>query len=177
MTQKKGIIVFSLVLVLLFLTGCSLDDTSDFDFGDIWQKILNLGNLSFIKDGENISTGAMVGFLRITIFILIFALFYEAASSFVFPNSRNIAIVVSLVLSIISAVLIPPSLLIGIASSYATIVSFVLIAVPVVAGLYGFFRIPTTNAGWITIRIIILIILLMVLFIMKKYALTLVTGV
>ena len=166
MKYKKGVVVTFLISLLSLLTACT---ATGLPSGiEIWNKILWFGSLGWLGHTDN----PMAGFMRIMIFILVFAILYELANLTGFLG-RNVAITIALVISLISAVFIPGSVLAGIGAAYGTIVALFLIGLPVVGGLYGFFRIPTTTRFHRFMRLVVLLILLAVLIAVKNHAVAL----
>lgn len=162
--NKAGII--GLLLVVLFLVSCTPDPGPS--ASDIWDTILNIGTLGFLGSGEE----GLVSLMRILIFILVFALLYMAASIVPGLNqNRNISIAVAAILSIISVIFIPSSVLIGVGAAYATLISVILIGAPIVGGLALFRMIPGETRGGIAVRCIVLLVLLAVLIAVKYHAL------
>ena len=166
--NKAGVI--SLLLVVLFLVSCTPDPGPS--ASDIWDTILNIGTLGFLGSGEE----GLVSLMRILIFILVFALLYMAASIVPGLNqNRNISIAVAAILSIMSVIFIPSSVLIGVGAAYATLVAVILIGAPIVGGLAIFRMIPGETRGGIAVRCIVLLVLLAVLIAVKYHALELMT--
>lgn len=162
--NKAGVI--GLLLVVLLLVSCTPDPGPS--ASDIWDTILNIGTLGFLGSGEE----GLVSLMRILIFILVFALLYMAASIVPGLNqNRNISIAVAAILSIISVIFIPASVLIGVGAAYATLVSVILIGAPIVGGLALFRMIPGETRGGIAVRCIVLLVLLVVLITVKYHAL------
>ena len=162
--NKAGVV--SLLLVVLFLASCTPDPGPS--ASDIWDTILNIGTLGFLGSGEE----GLVSLMRILIFILVFALLYLAASIVPGLNqNRNISIAVAAILSIISVIFIPSSVLIGVGAAYATLISVILIGAPIVGGLALFRMIPGETRGGIAVRCIVLLVLLAVLIAVKYHAL------
>jgi len=159
---KVGVI--SLLLVSLLLASCSPEPGPSGQ--EIWNKILWVGSLGFLGENDH----GLVSFMRILIFILMFALLFEGSK--VTGLSRNIAIVVSAVIAIMSSLFIPASVLEAIGVTYATLISIIFIGVPIIGGLLVFRMIPGTSRGWIALRIVILAILLTILYSIQYYAFT-----
>ncbi len=65
----------------------------------------------------------------------------------------------------------PAGVLAGIGITYGTITAFVLIGVPVLAGLYAIYAIPSTNRWLIGMKIAIIILLLIILRAVRFHAL------
>ncbi len=162
--NKAGVV--SLLLVVLFLVSCTPDPGPS--ASDIWNTILNIGTLGFLGSGEE----GLVSLMRILIVILVFALLYLAASIVPGLNqNRNISIAVAAILSIMSVIFIPSSVLIGVGAAYATLISVILIGAPIVGGLALFRMIPGETRGGIAVRCIVLLVLLAVLIAVKYHAL------
>ncbi len=166
--KKAGALVI-LLLLSLFLFSCGETNSgtasSDFTRVDFQNWIKDIGGLGFLGVTKD---NAFVSFMRILVGILVFTLLFEASRFLPFnPNAR---VAIAIIIALISVIFIPGTILAGIGAAYGTLVSFLLIGVPVVAGLYAFFMIPTTNWYLILIRIILLGILLWILLAVKKYA-------
>ncbi len=161
--KKAGVIV--LILFSLFLVSCTPASGPSAD--DIWDKLLWFGTLGFLGNNED----SLVGFMRILIVILVFALLYEGVK--VTGISHNSGIAVALVLAIMSGMFIPGAVLAGIGAAYATIISVIFIAAPIVGGLLAFRMIPADKPSYIILRIIVLLLLLMVLISVKSEAMDL----
>ena len=164
--QKRGLQIGLIVVLSLLVVSCA--QGQQLTLKDIWDAILSIGKLEFLGfAGEN----ALVAFMRIMIGILVFALLFEGSRAV--GLARNIGTVVALVLSIISVIFIPGSILAGIGGAYATLIAFVLIGVPVVGGFYVLIRIPSTSRGWIALKMVIIVLLIWILSAVKANALTL----
>ncbi len=95
----------------------------------IWYKLLNLGSLSFLLGGS--ADNQFCGFARLLLAVLIFSILYMGLS--LIPNmSRNIAITIGIVLTIISAVFTPCSILLAWGKTYSALFALVLIGGPIV---------------------------------------------
>ena len=108
--------------------------------------------------------------MRILIVILVFALLYEGVK--VTGISHNSGIAVALVLAIMSECSSREQFY-GIGAAYATIISVIFIAAPIVGGLLAFRMIPADKPSYIILRIIVLLLLLMVLISVKSEAMDL----
>ena len=162
--EVKRVIRSLALMPLLFLTACQSSSTGFPSFTDIWGRILGIASLGFLNTAANAEA-----FMRLMVFILVFAVFYEASRLTQFQP--NIRAVISLVLAIISAVFMPAGVLAGIGITYGTITAFVLIGVPVLAGLYAIYAIPSTNRWLIGMKIAIIILLLIILRAVRFHAL------
>jgi uncharacterized membrane protein YhaH (DUF805 family) len=89
-------------------------------------------------------------FIRILLWLLLFALFFAILKNLGEKSPfkrKNIAMTVSMILSLICAIFIPAPYVFLIAHSYGFVSSFILLAVPLVAIiLLGHFVFPTTEA-------------------------------
>lgn len=118
-----------------------------------WDTIKDIITLDFFNNIGISSTGDSVeGFIRLLILITLFALFFSASEKFL-KFGKNISVVIALTISLISTILIPGTLLLGIATTYSTIVYFILLGLPVFVGLWAYFTL--TEHPWIRIGILI----------------------
>lgn len=177
---KVGVV--SLLLVALLVASCA--PAPGPSGSEVWETILEIGSLGFLCKNEPVNLffglvtidrcnreAGLIALMRILIGILVFALLYMGTSAVPGLNqNRNIAITVSLILAVMSVIFIPESVLIGIGSAYATIISVILIGAPIVGGLLLFRMIPVNSRGGIGMRIIMLLLLIFVLTAVKNYA-------
>jgi len=164
MNQKRVLIGFSLLLLGVLLVSCS-QSAGQVSGKDIWDTIIKLGSLEYFG---LTGTNAVVSFMRVLVAILIFAILFEVSGLLNF--ARNVRIALAVILSVISSIFIPAEVLAGIGAAYATLISFVLIGTPLIAGLVAYFNIPHTTRGWIAIRMVILLLLLWILLAVKHHA-------
>lgn len=161
-----------LAILSLFLFSCLPSSTgSTFSFDEVINILKKIGTL-----GMPGSEQAMIGFIRFCVFILVFALLFEAGTRLNIL-SRRIAGVIAFVLALISAIGIPAAILAGISGTYAFVFSLVLIATPIVAALWAIYGpLPGFVHGRVLhlIRIVILIIALWILIWVKNQAASLV---
>lgn len=173
MNRKKGLtlLIFSLVLMSVFSSFASAD------LGELWDDVSDtlfrkIGGLEFL----GIETGtAFTGFLRLLIGIMIFAILYGVASQFEFIP-KNIAIVIALCLAVMSVVFIPTNVLAGISGVWATLFGLLFLGAPVALGIYGIYKMPSDNRGYILLKIIIIIFLIIILNSIKALAEKLAQG-
>lgn len=167
--MKRGYL-YLLVFLGLFLVACTSTD-GETTFSGIWKMIINIASLQVF----GLSGGTAIGaFMRVIVGILVFAILHWAAVSFVFtaPNARRTAMVVALVLATMTAIFIPDQIFAAIGGSYALAFSAVLIAIPVIGGLYLVLSdtiLPNTRFGNI-LRVLTLIIILWILIAVKEQA-------
>lgn len=175
--MKRGYL-YLLVFVGLFLAACaSPDESGETTFSGIWKMVVNIASLQVF----GLSGGTAIGaFMRIIVGVLVFAILHWAAISFVFtaPNARKTAMVVALVLATMTAIFIPDQVFAAIGGSYALAFSAILIAIPVIGGLYLVLSdtiLPNTRFGNI-LRVLTLIIILWILIAVKEQAVGLLKG-
>lgn len=166
-SKRSGVILF-LLIISLFVVSCA--PGQQLTLKSVWNDILSIGQLKFLL-GNAAPDNVIIGFMRLMVGILVFALLYEVSG--LLGLSKNVRITVAVIISIMSLVFMPGAVLAAIGGSYATVVSLVMIGVPVVGGLYVIFRIPSTSRGLIFVKIVILLILLFVLINVRDQALTL----
>jgi hypothetical protein len=168
MSIKKGGKVLVLLLILsLFVVSCtSIDSSDDISAKGVWDDIISIGTLDFLDDED-----AIFGFVRLMVALLVFAVLFEVSALLGF--SKNIRIVIATILAILPAIFIPNTILAAIGGTYALVVSFILIGVPVLGGGYALYRIPSTSRPLILLKISIILLLLWLLFIVKDHALEL----
>ena len=162
--KKSGIGV--LAALSSFLAACTSTAGASPTGLDIWKSVLWFGTLGFLGYSAD---GAMVGFMRIAVFILVFALLYEG-SRFLGFLGRNSRIAIALILSLISVIFIPGNVLAGIGAAYGTLVAFILLGSVVLGMGWLYFSIPTTGAGYRLIRVAVLLVLLFILISVKQHA-------
>lgn len=117
--------------------------------GGVWNKILMIGGLSFLQGF------GLIGFTRILIWILVFALFFavmtglgagrEGAQGVSAPFKffgRRQAMVVAAVLATISAIFLPAAAILAVGAGWATAVGLILIGTPIIGLGYVLWNIP-----------------------------------
>lgn len=164
MNCKKGLLILILLLGSMLLVSCGTD-RDDSEIGGIFDDIIDIGRLEFLGFYDD---NALVGFMRILVGILVFAVLFELAR--LVGMSRNIGITVAIIFAIMSVIFIPGSILAGIGAAYATLVAFVLIGIPVLGGGYALYRIPSSNRGLIFLKMGIIVLLLWILIAVRGQA-------
>lgn len=139
--------------------------------GNVWNKILSIGNLSFI------GVSGTAAFTRILIWILTFTLFF-ALSSVLSPSKdktplfgRSQAMVVSAALATISAVFLPVQAILAVGAGWATAVGLILIGAPVVGFAYMLWLIPgkgNETKFTVLVKLILTLILFWILSAMRN---------
>jgi len=135
--QKKAVLlgIFSLVALL---TGCQT-------LSNVGNTLVSIGNLDFLGIS---SGGAVVGLLRLLLWVLIFTLIYALISVASGSNKplgflkKNQAMVVAFVVATISAIFLPAEVILATGAGWGTVVAWVLIGVPILAVAYLLFEIP-----------------------------------
>lgn len=138
---------------------------------DTFKKIITM---QFLTDLLGPGTGAIVdpleGVVRFLVLVLLFTLFYKGAE--LLKLGRNISIVVSLVISLISVIFIPGSIIIAAATSYGVLVSALLLGVPVAILFVGYWIFKESH--WV--RFALMTLMAMILGQMKTHLTALAGG-
>ncbi len=133
----------------------------------IWQTILGIGSLQFLF-GNN-AEGQLCGFLRIIMIILIFTLIYFGLS--MIPGlTRGTAITLATILSIVSAVFMPCSIFLAWGTAYATLIAFVVVFGPALAGGAFLLMTPTPNRKIAFLKLAIVLILMWLVAVIGTWA-------
>ena len=159
-----------LLLASLFLVSCA--EGEEISLKGIFDSIVSLGRLDFIFGDASVMGGnSLVGFMRVMVVILVFAVLYAGLS--LVPGigqNRNITITISLILSIISVIFIPAEVMARIGTAYGTLASLLLIGVPVAAGGAALYFIPSTNRWLIAGKMVIIILMIWLLRVIVHHA-------
>ncbi len=139
MMKKENFFVLTLLL-LTFISAGSV--VAEIDIGKAVSQILDIGSLKFLFGAS--ADNQLIGFVRIVVAILVFALLY-LGSSMIPHMSKNIAITISILLSIITAVFLPKEVLLVFGETYATIFALIIIGGPIIAIMALCFFTPTPN--------------------------------
>ncbi len=165
--RKRGLVLVFLLLISFLIVSCA-EDTSNsdsFDFQDVVDKVIWVGQLNFLgDDGES-----FIGFIRILVAILVFAIIFELLN-FIEILGKNTAIVIAAIIAIISAMFIPGEILASIGAAYGAVVAFVLIGIPVLGGGYALYRIPSEHKWQILLKMAIIALLIWILMAVKTHA-------
>lgn len=133
--------------VTLFATApLALADIGD-TFSRVFSSIISIGNLSWLGISPS---SVVVGFTRLLIWILVFTIFYAVIHAFGQGKRSNVlgflnknqGMIVSAVLATMSAIFLPPALILGAGAGWATLVAFVLIGGPIVGIALLLWQIP-----------------------------------
>ena len=178
----KKLAVIGLLVLSMFIVSCGTDDSAGPSLSGVWTKVQEIASLKFLcstigatslkqKDcgaGDNI-----VALMRVIVCIMVFSLIFVGVN--MTGLSRTIAIVISLALTIMTVIFIPPQILVAVGGAYATIFSFILVGIPVFAGGIALYMIPSENGWQIGLKLAIIGLLLWVLIAVKDHALA-ITG-
>ncbi|MBI4981277.1 hypothetical protein HZC30_07030 [Candidatus Woesearchaeota archaeon] len=95
--------------------------------------------LKFLQDWGILNTviDPIEGFTRFLILIVLFAVLFKGAE--LLKLGKNVAIVIAIVFSLLTAIFIPGTILLAAAASYGTIFSLVLLGLPIGLGFAGYF--------------------------------------
>ena len=164
MIKKSGIVrisLFSVLFSLLFPSSYAASSPAD-----ILQ--LPIGVYSFLsKNLLGLASGSQnsVMFARFLIGILVYIILYVVASG-IFPQSQGMRNFVPLILAIISTVLIPPDVLLGIFKTYTIVAVFFIWIIPPL-GAFWFAHKVKQNLGdgpiaWFFISMVYLILIVII---------------
>ena len=159
MKWKKGVMLLLLLLFVGMFTVSCTTNNDEIDFQGIFDKVVSIGNLDFL--GAALGDEPIVGFMRIMIFILVFAILFEVSR--LSGLRGNIGGTIAAIVSIMSVMFIPGTVLAAIGGAYATLISFILIGTPVAGGLYLIYVIPSDNRWQIGLKVVLLALLLWIL--------------
>src|SRR3989344_1192651 len=123
-----------------------------------YDTIKSITTFEFMtKIGYSSSGDPLEGFIRMLLVVLLFTIFFWAAS---LALPKGVSVVIALVISLISAIFIPGTVLVAIASSYGAVVSIAMLAIPVGGLILAFFLLK--NHHWI--RVVVATVTLWVAF-------------
>ena len=145
--------------------------------GTVWNKILSVGNLSFLgySDGS-----LVVGFTRILLWILIFAVFFaviiglggeKGTAPMKFFN-RGQAAVIAGVIATIAAIFLPAEVILATGTGWATAIALILIGGPIVGIGYLLITIPgrgKETKATVLVKIVLCFLLFWILSAMKYH--------
>ena len=172
---KKAVMLSSLLSLAIFLlTGCQ-------PLSNAGNTLIQIGNLSFLGLS---SSSAVVGLLRLLLWVLIFTLIFaliSVASESGKPLGflkKNQALVVAFVVATISAIFLPAEVILATGAGWGTVVALVLIGVPVLAIAYLLWEIPGKDdqgrplpeTKWtVLLKLVLCLLLFWVLTAMRHY--------
>lgn len=133
----------------------------------IWQTIIGIGSLQFLF-GTN-ADDQLCGFLRIIMAILVFTLLYLGLSAI--PGlTRGTAIAIGILLSIVSVIFMPCSIFLAWGTAYATLIAFVVVFGPALAGGAFLLLTPTPNRKIAFLKLIVVLILMWLVAVIGTWA-------
>lgn len=180
--QKKQVIFGSfLSLAVFLLTSCQ-------PLSNAGNTLIQIGNLNFLGIS---SAGAVIGLLRLLLWVLIFTILFALISSASGSTKalgflkKNHALAIAFVVATISAIFLPAEVILATGAGWGTVVALVLIGVPVFAVAYLLWEIPgRDNQGkplpetkWtVLLKLVLCLLLFWVLTAMRHYVGTLGGG-
>lgn len=143
--KKKGLKSVMYSLVLLLVIPAVLADIGS-TLGNVWQRFLSVGTLSFI------GISGVLPLTRILIWIFIFTVIFATITSLKDRTpfslfNRGQAGVIAAVVATISAVFIPAQVLLATGTGWAVVVALFLIGGPIVGLGYLLLTFPRDDAG------------------------------
>jgi hypothetical protein len=153
--KKKLILLMLLILSMILISGCS--DTKTAPKESSFDKILsNVVTLKFLSEDGGIGVlekpiDQVEGFIRFLLLIAIFALFFRGGQSL--GMNPGTSIVLSVVISLISIIFIPTSLLVAAATGYGTLVSFFMIGLPIAIAFFAYYMFRENH--WIRFALLV----------------------
>ncbi len=146
-----------LSILLLLMVGAFASGAMAVTVQEVVQKIVTLGFLNDIGIlPAGVSVNPIEGFTRFLLLILLFALLYKGAELLKLGN--NVAIVIALVVSLLTVIFIPGTILLAAAASYGTLFSLAVLSLPILAGMALYFALK--DHPWI--RFVVMLLLLLV---------------
>lgn len=148
--KKANFLALTLFLLTLFSAGSALAEPTG--IGGVFSKILDIGRLEFLFGAG--ADNQLIGFIRIVIGILVFAILYMGLS--MIPNmNKSIAITIGILLAIITAIFFPKEILLMFGETYATIFALIIIGGPIIAIMTLCFFTPTPNRAVAFIKFLV----------------------
>ncbi len=148
MNKKHFLIVF--LVLSVFLAGCGTGSSGE---PPVPQKIFqNIITLQFLHNWGILEQpiDPIEGFTRFLLLILVFAVLFKLAE--LLKLGRNIAIVIALVVSFMTAIFIPGTVLLTIGTSYGTLFSLLFLALPIAGGIAAYFFLK--DYAWLRVIVI-----------------------
>ncbi|MEK6938996.1 MAG: hypothetical protein AABX04_08210 [Nanoarchaeota archaeon] len=150
MQKRIGLYLLMGLLLVSFASATIFDDLDDF------------------KNNLGIDEPLLIVLIRVAILVLVSVLLFEVLSHV--GLSQHTAGIVSFILALISVVLIPSAILIGIASTYSVIVTLLFILIPIgVLMFLVYVVIPGDRPIWRVVRIILIVVVIVLLFMFKSW--------
>jgi hypothetical protein len=176
--MKKKWLLFSMLSLLAIPTALAdLGDT----LGNVWWKIMSVGNLSFLgmSDGS-----VVVALTRILIGILVFTIFYAVINMLSGGDKptlpfikKNQAMVIAAIIAIITSIFLPAHVLLAVGTGWATLVALLLIGGPIVGIAFLMWTYPGKDSegnsketkATVVLKIVLCILLLWILEAMRYH--------
>ena len=142
---------------------------------DIWNKVLSVGNLTFLgmSDGS-----IVVAFTRLLIWVLLFTIFFavltglggaQGTAPMKFFN-RGQAGVLAGIIATIATIFMPAQVLLATGAGWATIIALLLVGGPVVGLGYLLLTFPEKDTkGTVLLKLVLCLLLFWVLSVMKYH--------
>lgn len=143
------------------------------------EMLKDVGN--FLKDllggsgNLNANDQGVLAAMRIIFFILVFTVLYAAGRALHHVPalhhvySHRIIVILALLLSAMTLLVTPPSLLVGLFELYGTIIISVFYITILAGVIYGIWRLPNTHWLWNCIKIALLLLLWYILYIVSSW--------
>jgi len=158
MMKLKKFVLFGLILSVLLISGCSSAANANDD--NAFTKVITMQYLVDVGLLQS-PISALEGFIRILLFITLFSIIFTVGKLVLAPGP---SVAVAAVISLMSTVFIPSSILVFASASYALIVSLILILIPVGITVFLYFEV---KKGWL--RFLLLGLLLFLVWQMHSY--------
>ncbi len=154
------------ILLLLMVTSlfAMLPSASAVTAQQVIQSIITLDFLNAVGIlPAGVTVNPIEGFTRFLLLILLFALLYKGTELLKLGNS--VSVVIALVVSLLTVIFIPGTILLAAAASYGTLFSLTILSLPVLAGLALYFVLK--DHPWI--RAVVMLLLLLTVNEVQKY--------
>ncbi|MBT4805346.1 hypothetical protein HON71_04185 [Candidatus Woesearchaeota archaeon] len=166
--------LFTLMSLLLIPTALAeITDT----LGNIWDKVLLIGDLSLLGLTDSF---AVIAVTRILIWVLMFTVFFAVINAFSGKEGKglgflgkNHAVVVAGVIATIAAIFLPDQVLAATGAGWATAIALILIGGPIVGLAYTLFNLTKwmgqehDTKGTVILKLSLCLLLFWILNVMK----------
>ncbi len=138
MKSRYPMLILLLLISSLMLGGCT-SDTEDEEGVNPGEVFKNTITLQFLQDWGIIVSpiDPVEGFIRFLLLILLFTLVYKGAEMLSLGN--NVSIVIGLVVSLITVIFIPSTIILATATTYGTLFSVIIAGLPIALCFFGYF--------------------------------------
>ncbi len=117
-----------------------------------------LSGVNDLTSSVGISEEPLITLLRLAVLILVVFILFEIISHV--GLSQGTALAISITLGILSVLLIPEAVLVGIGTAYATLFALILLLIPIGGLLLIVFLIPTHSLFWRVVRVLVVLMAL-----------------